>query len=213
MTRFAEFREREESSAAGRTAPQGLPPGAGGALSPDLAVRPLRREDLVACAQLAADREGEGLPRWIESFERALRDECQLTLVAAAGEEILGYGKAGHLDPRSRGGRGMPTGWYLSGLVVRPDQRRRGWGRRLTEARVQTLVSRGVEEVWYFAAAVNTVSLDLHAGLGFVEVTRDFQAPWVSFTGGEGVLSVWRRPGFSGSAGPRTEACPSGPPR
>jgi hypothetical protein len=33
------------------------------------------------------------------------------------------------------------------------------------------------EEVWFFANARNRASLELHARLGFVEVTRDFAFP------------------------------------
>jgi hypothetical protein len=43
-------------------------------------------------------------------------------------------------------------------------------------------------EVWFFANACNRASLDLHARLGFVEVTRDFVFPGVCFDGGVGVL-------------------------
>jgi hypothetical protein len=43
-------------------------------------------------------------------------------------------------------------------------------------------------EVWFFANARNRASVDLHARLGFVEVTRDFAFPGVSFDGGVGVL-------------------------
>lgn len=194
MTKFAEHQERGDGPAPGGAdgsrAARDLRAGRA-----DVAVRPLRQEDVRACAQLAADREGEGLQRWVDAFERALQDDSQLVLVAEESDEIRGYGKAGHLDPASKAARGMPAGWYLTGMVVHPDHRRRGIGRRLTVARLEELAERGVDEVWYFAAAVNTVSLDLHTDLGFVEVTRDFHAPWVTFTGGEGVLSVWSRPG------------------
>lgn len=195
MTKFAEHQDRRDDLTAGRA------DGARddrdlGARRADVAVRPLRQEDVQTCALLAADREGEGPKRWVEAFERALQDESQLVLVAEKGHEVQGYGKAAYLFPASKGARGMPEGWYLTGVVVHPDHRRQGIGRRLTVARLEELARRGVDEVWYFAAAVNTVSLDLHTDLGFVEVTRDFDAPWVSFTGGEGVLSVRRPPGL-----------------
>jgi RimJ/RimL family protein N-acetyltransferase len=41
---------------------------------------------------------------------------------------------------------------------------------------------------YYVANSVNLASIALHARLGFVELSRDFWYPDVSFTGGEGVL-------------------------
>jgi hypothetical protein len=44
------------------------------------------------------------------------------------------------------------------------------------------------DAAWYFANARNRASLDLHARLGFEEVTRAFDLAGVTFEGGEGVL-------------------------
>ncbi len=60
-------------------------------------------------------------------------------------------------------------------------------GRALTEERLAWIRGRA-REAWYFANARNDASLELHRQLGFVEVTRTFWYPAVSFDGGEGVL-------------------------
>lgn len=70
---------------------------------------------------------------------------------------------------------------------MRPDQRRRGIGRALTLARLEWIAARG-EKAYYFANEMNRASIDLHAAVGFVELTRDFQHPGAQFSGGSGIL-------------------------
>ncbi len=80
-----------------------------------------------------------------------------------------------------------PSGWYLLGVIVRDRWRRHGLGRELTKKRVEWIGERA-DEAWYFSNARNQTSIDLHAQVGFVEVTRDFSFPDASFEGGEGIL-------------------------
>ena len=98
------------------------------------------------------------------------------------------------------GGRNAPAGWYLSGCVVDPNRRRRGIGSMLTRARLGWVFDRA-ECVYYLVNATNKASIDLHSKQGFVEVTRDFDFPGVTFVGGQGVLCVAWAPG----AGPVAE--------
>ena len=152
-------------------------------------VRPLLTGDLERCAELAVERNGLDVGTWRASFERSLEAADRQTFVALSGGRVIGYASTAWMDPAAHGGVNAPRGWYLTGVVVAPDARRRGAGRRLTEARLTWLAER-TEQVWYFATALNRPSLDLHAALGFREVTRDFSIPGVTFSGGEGVLSV-----------------------
>lgn len=122
-------------------------------------------------------------------------DPDRLVLVARDRVDggLLGYGRVGFLRPpditsADRAPTGCaPAGWYLIGLVVDPEQRRRGIGTALTTARMRSVGDRA-DHVWYFTNARNRVSLELHAGLGFREMTRDFWVPGVTFDGGVGVL-------------------------
>ncbi|WP_454226258.1 GNAT family N-acetyltransferase [Propioniciclava flava] len=66
------------------------------------------------------------------------------------------------------GGRNAPDGWYLSGVVIAPDARRRGLGRRLTQERIDWALERG-SAVYYVVAASNWASRALHGELGFEE--------------------------------------------
>jgi ribosomal protein S18 acetylase RimI-like enzyme len=145
-------------------------------------VRPARREDLAPYLALAlserAESEAVALPR----FERDLREEERCLFVATVGERFAGYGRVAWFEPG-----GAPAGYYVLGLLVDPGLRRRGIGTALTRARMEWAFARG-EAVWCFASARNEASLRLHSQLGFVEVTRDFAIPGVTFEGGEGVL-------------------------
>lgn len=78
----------------------------------------------------------------------------------------------------------MPT---LGGVIVVDPWRRRGVGRALTRVRLEFLRPRA-QEVFFVVNARNRASIDLHAAFGFEELTRDFEAPGVSFTGGVGIL-------------------------
>ena len=81
----------------------------------------------------------------------------------------------------------------MGGLLVETSSRRRGIGEALTRARMHWVFERA-PEAWYFTNARNLASLALHAKLGFIEVTRDFVYPRVSFDGGVGVLGRALRP-------------------
>ena len=71
-----------------------------------------------------------------------------------------------------------PPGYYLMGLVVRPDHRRQGVGAALTRARIDWILKRA-DAAWYFANARNAASIALHEPFGFEEVMRSFFYPQV----------------------------------
>lgn len=155
----------------------------------EVEVRPLQADDVDRCSELAVQRNGLDIGTWRGSFERSLEREDHQTFVALQDGRVIGYASTTWMNPVADGGVNAPEGWYLTGVVVDPHARRRGVGRRLTKARLEWLAGR-TDRVWYFATALNRPSLDLHASLGFREVTRDFSIPGVSFSGGEGILSV-----------------------
>lgn len=126
---------------------------------------------------------------WERSLLASVTDSQRMLHVADDAGRIAGYACCTYwARPPDAPANAAPSGWYLLGLVVAPEYRRRGLGRALTVARLRALSSR-TSEVWYFANARNQSSLDLHATLGFVEVTRDFWFPELTFDGGEGVLA------------------------
>jgi ribosomal protein S18 acetylase RimI-like enzyme len=176
LSEFAEYAPRSESP---------LPPVAG------LVVRPAESSDLPAVAPIAAAREGQPVAdclRSLRKVHRAARDGESLLLVAAAGGDIIGYAKAGYVPAAPAPKRlSAPAGWYLTGVVVRPEFRRRGVASELTRARLDW-ISRRSGEAHYIANARNLASLDLHRRFGFVELFLDVVFPGVEFEGGRGIL-------------------------
>lgn len=178
MTKFAEYSRGEPE-----------PP----APVNDLMIRHAREADVETLAAIAAERESEPIERWRDSFRRLLL-ECEsgraCALVAEVGTEVVAFGKAAHFTPpEGSPANTAPSGWYLSGVVVRPGWRRRGIGSRLTSARLAWIAERDAK-AYYFANARNLVSVDLHRHHGFVELTRDFHHPQATFEGGVGILFV-----------------------
>jgi len=146
------------------------------------------------------------------ALERAAAERPALER-AGASDGLVGVGRVAWLEPE--GERAAPAAYYLVGLVIDRAARRTGIGEALTRARTAWTLERSAE-AWYFANAGNRASLDLHARGGFVEITRDFAVPGVSFEGGAGVLcrataeSVRTAHGASPSA-PAPAPTPAGP--
>lgn len=153
----------------------------------DVRVREATDADLDACGALQARREGGLVTQWAERLRRSRLDEGRQVFVAAQGERVVGYAMVGWLEPIAQGGRNAPDGWYLSGIAVAPEFRRRGLGRVLTQARCDWVWARA-DEVFCVASRANRASVAMHEGLGFFEVTRDFLVPSALFGAGDGIL-------------------------
>jgi len=145
--------------------------------------------DLEDCAALAclAEPERSG-GEWRESLRRDLESPGQLLVVAESRDAIVGYGRARAFEPGPDAPvDSAPSGYYLAGVFVRPEQRARGIATALTRARLDWIRERA-PEAWYFANARNTASIALHRRFGFEEVSREFSFPGLTFGGGEGIL-------------------------
>ena len=147
-----------------------------------LALRSAGVDDAAAIARIHAERHGGSLA----SIEGAVAGETvrigageieKYVCVAVAGDRVVGFGRCMRLTrARLAGARGLPPGWYLSGVVVEIAAHRRGIGRALTLHRLEWLRAR-THQVFYFADLANRPSIDLHAALGFEEISRDFSVP------------------------------------
>jgi len=158
----------------------------------DLLIRPAVVSDVTELGAIEAAREGG------KAAEYALRLEMSITswnataqgliLVAEHEGRLVGLAKVKHFTPPDDAPLNVaPSGWYLAGVIVVPEHRRRSVGRILTQARLNWIAQRD-RWAYYFANAQNRVSIELHQQFGFVELTRDFTHPWVTFEGGIGVL-------------------------
>lgn len=153
-------------------------------------VRPLREDEVVraaqvteACSEMSAERSA-GVYR--RQFARGMGDG--MLWAAFEGAEMVGVARVAHFTaPLLPLPKVVPDGWYLMGVNVLPSHRRRGIGRSFTEQRLSWLAER-TDVVWFFTDSQNTASIRLHEEFGFVEVTRDFTFPMLTFSSGQGVL-------------------------
>ncbi len=154
-------------------------------------IRTAEARDLAALALIAAEREGSTQTVQLKLFEKYLLDQetsQSVILVAEVPGAIVGFGKCAYCKPpEGEPANAALDGWYLTGVIVAPRFRRRRIGHQLTQARLRWLARR-TSKVYYVASAQNRVTIQLHRQLGFVEVTRDFSFPDVTFTGGVGIL-------------------------
>lgn len=155
-----------------------------------LVVRPADLHDADAVGAISAAREGVDPETQAAAFLRLLDrgPDADFAFVATVRGDVVGFGKIHRfLPPADAPPNVAPAGWYLAGVVVTPAFRRRGIGAALTADRLRWTAARA-PVAYYFASALNTVSIALHRGFGFAERTRDFWYPDVSFRGGVGVL-------------------------
>jgi ribosomal protein S18 acetylase RimI-like enzyme len=166
-------------------------------VSPPFAVRSAGVEDIAQCVELALlTVDGPTEEDWQASLSLDLVQPERRLVVAALGERIVGYGRARLFEPGPEAPIDTaPRGYYLVGLIVRAELRRRGIGLALTQDRLDWIRGRAAE-AWFFANARNSASIELHRRLGFAEAARSFSYPGVTFSGGEGIL-------FHVSLGPR----------
>ena len=125
---------------------------------------------------------------WHESMLEDIDGSDRLLVVAERADEVIGYGRVLAFVPGADAPPDIaPPGYYLMGLAVHPDHRRKGVATGLTHARLDWISERA-NEAWYFANARNAASIALHGPFGFEEVTRSFFYPRVDFDRGEGIL-------------------------
>ena len=151
--------------------------------------RDARVDDVGSCVSLALIASpGSDVSIWRTSLLEDIGSADRLLVVGERAGEVIGYGRVLRFVPEPDAPADIaPSGYYLMGLVVHPDHRRRGVAAALTQARLDW-ISRHANEAWYFANARNAASIALHAPFGFEEVTRSFFYPRVDFDRGEGIL-------------------------
>lgn len=172
---------------------QPRPPGVRATAPPgDLSVRLASVEDAGDIAAISAEREG------LNAVAIQLRVEAELALplfgeylavwVAKSKGTVLGFGRARFDDQaEGTGPRAVPTGWYLMGVVVRPDWRRRGIARALLAARLSWVAER-TDRAYSVTSEYNRASQALLHSVGFRTVQRDVTHPRITFNKGVGLL-------------------------
>lgn len=163
-----------------------------------LLIREAQPDDAPAISQVDAlqhDRDPSQLEPLIRGELEKIRagELPRETFLAFHRETLCGYGRVGWQDQQARGNTELPNGWYLLGVNVHPDWRRRGVGRALTERRLAWMRERAAEveaeRLWYFTGLENRSSVALHAPFGF-RVEREVRAPVALGTKGRSWLLV-----------------------
>jgi ribosomal protein S18 acetylase RimI-like enzyme len=155
----------------------------------DLILRPAQPDDLPSLGLLAGnlarlhhvfderrfflpDRVEEGYAWW---FGREIERDDVVLLVAARGARIVGYAY-GRLEERDFN-QLLDACGALHDIWVDEAERRHGVARRLVEATIAALTTKGAPRVVLHTAAANTAAQALFASLGFrrtmIEMTRE----------------------------------------
>ena len=153
-------------------------------------VRLARPEDADGVAALVAESGAGTVAEHRDGFLGELKAALvdNLILVAEAAGGIVGFGRARRFAHPPEPPPGLaPAGWYLLGVRVADEWRRRGVGTALTRERL-AWIARRAHEAFYFTGADNHASAALHAHFGFVEVSREFTYPRAEGLEGGGVL-------------------------
>ncbi|MEQ8223621.1 MAG: GNAT family N-acetyltransferase [Candidatus Eremiobacterota bacterium] len=159
-------------------------------LTEKLKIRPAVSGDIPCLASIKHDRGGGDYEAHVKSFQEDIltANDKKLLILAQVDEKIAGFARAGYFSPPPNSPVSIaPEGWYLLGIIVSPEFRFCGVGSELTVFRLD-FIAKYADEAYYFCNAKNLVSIDLHKKFGFVEITRDFTFPGVTFTGGVGIL-------------------------
>ncbi|MGA5817664.1 GNAT family N-acetyltransferase [Kitasatospora sp. NPDC094028] len=151
----------------------------------DAVVAEATGNDVPALAAMQARARGGSAGEWAERIHRALRGERSLVITAKVSGEAVGYANAAFLPEHP--GDGAPAGYYLTGVTVDPDWRRRGIAGLLTRRRMEWIGERD-SAAWCFVSARNGASLDLHRQLGFDRVAFAASFQGIEFAGGGGWL-------------------------
>lgn len=117
-----------------------------------------------------------GTPAGYASFLGSQLDQADVVvLVAADGSDVLGYAYA-TVEGRDWMSLRGPAG-VLQDIIVDPERRRHGVGRKLLDGTVAVLRARGVPQVVLSTATQNLSAQRLFASAGFrstmIEMTRD----------------------------------------
>lgn len=155
-----------------------------------IAVRVATADDAPAIASVERAARGVVPEGFLEAVRILPTRPDALVLVATVapkagtddGLHFVGWTGARHRDPAD-----APAGWYISGLAVIPDARRRGVAQALLLA-LREAIPGEAGPLRSIVNARNLASLALHRSCGYNELSRGPTFLGVQFTGGKGVL-------------------------
>jgi ribosomal protein S18 acetylase RimI-like enzyme len=133
-------------------------------------IRKATPSDVDACALLISSHESGPFEDWRSRFEQDLANPRRHFLVATIDDVVVAYGHTTfHAHTARSEARAIPSGYFLSGLLVSPSHRREGLGTLLTVARIDEL-RQVTDTIYYRAEPGNHATIDMHSRLGFEKV-------------------------------------------
>ena len=145
--------------------------------NPNVLLQPLRREHLLAAAQMAESTSGRSVDDLQSIYGRDLtRTERAAQVGAFVNDELIGFGRIVLVEFEASLAHQAPSGWYLLGVNVLPTHRRRGIATLLTKWRIDWLANRS-DQLFYVAVPTNVESIRLHVAFGFVKVQDNVSMP------------------------------------
>ncbi len=125
-----------------------------------LQIREMSRADL---PEVIALEQACELSSWgLVGYEHELANPAALLLVAASTQQLVGFFS----------GRVLADEFELFTLVVAPECRRRGVGRKLLEAGLTTLRERNIDRCFLEVRAANETAQNLYRDCGFTTIGR-----------------------------------------
>ena len=124
-------------------------------------------KDADAIAKITFDREGGSRNKSFEYYLERTKNELKgielatdFNLIVAEYEgDIIGFGRSIYYDlEKIQVPYSAPSGWYLMGVVVRPEFRRYGIGHRIVKERV-IHISENFNEIYFIVDVQNKVSI------------------------------------------------------
>ena len=111
-------------------------------------------------------------------------------IVAEYEQEIIGFGRSIYYDlEKTQVTYPAPSGWYLSGVVVKSKFRRRYIGYRIIKERL-IRISENSNEAYFVVNSNNKASIELHKKIGFKKIDEGEGFLNIKFDGGNGYLEI-----------------------
>ncbi|MDA8792164.1 GNAT family N-acetyltransferase [Bacteriovoracaceae bacterium] len=138
-----------------------------------------RLGDENALTQIHINRDGgdkESVKKIFSNEIKAIGESSAL-FVAEYKSQIVGFGRSRFIEADEElGYRNMPSGYYLLGVIVKEEFRRKGIGEGLVKARIDHIKSQA-KQVYTFVDEVNKSMILLLTKIGFLRLTDDFTYP------------------------------------
>lgn len=169
-------------------------------------IREAVSSDVENIATLRFEREGGDYQELIKDSEKLIQEMLDVETTGVFIAEIpglaIGFSILRYFIPaKDAPTNSAPEGWYLLGINVKKDFRRRGVGSELIRARLKA-IPESFDKVYFFTNPKNLTSQLFHEKFGFTRINDDIVYPNRKHTTVyyEGDLKSMRNKGFQTSS-------------